>query len=173
LLNFDCGISSRFTGEATMTSQWRKWMVRGAFAASAIAVLPGQAFAQDGEGQDIQALVETCQSPGDDIEAAIEACSSLLDMRIANDPKFRNGMIVSRGMQYLRLKDYAKARENFEEALGNNPESGGGLYGLGLVKVATGKEAEGQADMDRAVKIAPAIPAYFDSLGLTRPARTK
>ena len=155
-----------------MTGKGRKYIVRFAFAVPALAVFPTPAFAQSGEDMDrVQTLVEICQGAGDDIDAAIKSCSELLDMPIANDATFRNGMIVSRGMQYLRLKDYAKARADFEEAIRTNPRSGGGIYGLGLVKIATGNEAEGQAGLDRAAAIAPRIPPFFESLGLTRPPR--
>jgi tetratricopeptide (TPR) repeat protein len=73
----------------------------------------------------------------------------------------------TRGFVRLRLGDYDKAIEDYDAALKMNPQMPAALYGRGIAEVRKKKNAEGDADMAKAERIAPKIAEEFAALGIT------
>ncbi|HEY3809372.1 MAG TPA: tetratricopeptide repeat protein [Steroidobacteraceae bacterium] len=85
---------------------------------------------------------------GDEPQRALSDCNTAL----------RNGwrtsqVYESRGLLYLRARNFAKAMSDFNESLrlrANDPEA---LYGLGLAKNSAGQREAGERDMQAAVAL--------------------
>jgi tetratricopeptide (TPR) repeat protein/predicted aspartyl protease len=87
---------------------------------------------------------------GRELDKALADCNAALKLRKA-DPQ----MLDSRGLVHLRLKQYDAAIADYDEALRAAPKLAWSLYGRGLARRATGKAAEGDADIRAALALQP------------------
>jgi tetratricopeptide (TPR) repeat protein len=67
----------------------------------------------------------------------------------------------SRGLVYLKMKNYAAAIADYDSALHIEPKMDSSLYGRGLARRMTGDSAGGDADVHAAEAITPDIAAQF------------
>jgi tetratricopeptide (TPR) repeat protein len=67
----------------------------------------------------------------------------------------------SRGLVYLKMKNYAAAIADYDSALQIDPKLDASLYGRGLAKRQTGDRAGGDADIRSAKAVTPDIAATF------------
>jgi tetratricopeptide (TPR) repeat protein len=72
---------------------------------------------------------------------------------------------MHRGNAHLAAQQYAKAIDDYDAALRQNPKDAWSFYGRGLAKVKQG-DTTGNADMDAAKAIQPKIAAGFESRGI-------
>ncbi len=66
----------------------------------------------------------------------------------------------SLGKAYLGLSNYARAREEFLQAVTRSPNQHALLFQLGLLEIKMGKEQKASGYLRRAVELAPKVPAY-------------
>ena len=101
---------------------------------------------------------------GQDLALALKDCNGA----VSRSAKGSNaGILDTRGFVRLRLGDNDKAIDDYDAALKLNPQSAGALYGRGIAKIRKKKNAEGEADITNAEKIAPKIAEQFKALGMT------
>jgi tetratricopeptide (TPR) repeat protein len=113
------------------------------------------------------ALASRCRARavlGQDLARALKDCNHA----VSGSFKGSNPRIMdTRGFVRLRLGDYDKAIEDYDAALKMNPQMPAALYGRGIAEVRKKKNAEGDADMAKAERIAPKIAEEFAALGIT------
>ncbi len=66
-----------------------------------------------------------------------------------------------RGAFYYRMKDFDRAVLDFRDSVRRDPRNAKALYARGLTETKLGRNAEGKADIARAVAIEPNIAASF------------
>jgi tetratricopeptide (TPR) repeat protein len=100
---------------------------------------------------------------GGDIYAGIADCDRAIaeDMLLGHDLA---GTYVNRGVLHMVASDYNAARRDFEQAIALDPKIAEGYVNLGGVKIAQGHYAEGIADIDHGLTLAPQEPekAYYN-----------
>ena len=116
----------------------------------------------------VGALASRCMARAllnQDLAAALDDCnraSKLVNMRLAD-----NGWLFSdRGMVRLRRGEYAKAIDDFDDALKLQPKNAVALYGRGVAKSQKNKNNSGQSDIDAAEALAPKITERYQRYGI-------
>ncbi len=66
----------------------------------------------------------------------------------------------------MRRGEYKKAVDDFDDALKLNPKLDWFLYGRGIAEIRLGKSAAGQADIEAAKAIRPAIAEDAAAYGI-------
>lgn len=89
---------------------------------------------------------------GLELDAALDDCNRAIK-RASNQPQF----LDSRGLVYLRKRDYAAAIADYDAALAIAPKMAWSLYGRGVAKMALGRKTDGEADEAAAAAIAPGL----------------
>ena len=96
---------------------------------------------------------------GRDLPLALKDCDSALR-------QFKSGNYFdSRGMVELRMGQYDRAIDDYDEALKLAPKKPWSLYGRGLAKHHK-NDASAQSDLDAAIAIDPELPARAKELGI-------
>ena len=85
-----------------------------------------------------------------DLEGALKQCTKAIEL--AEEPA---GALDSRGLIYYRMKRYDDALVDFDAALNLVPDMETSYLMRGLIKIAQGKKAEGDADIAAALLINP------------------
>jgi tetratricopeptide (TPR) repeat protein/predicted aspartyl protease len=136
--------------------------------------LPSLAIAQfdlwmptrDEDARRVNAMHGRCRARavmGQDLTLALKDCN----FAVSHGLKGSNaGILETRALVRLRLGDYDKAIDDYAAALKINPQSAAALYGRGIAKIRKKKNAEGEADIAAAEKIAPKISEQFKALGI-------
>lgn len=87
---------------------------------------------------------------GRELDRALSDCNAALKLH-----KAQPAILDSRGLVHLRLKQYDSAIADYDEALRQAPKMAWSLYGRGLARRASGKAAEGDADIRAALALQP------------------
>ena len=93
---------------------------------------------------------------GEQLDLAKADCDAAL-AKLPNAP----GILDSRAMIYLRLKQYELALADYDAALKSQPAFAHALYGRGLAKRALGRRAEAEMDITAAIKADPGVDKTF------------
>ena len=101
----------------------------------------------------------TCERRGKRYAAALQEDQVVL--RLTSDKSLRVYALVNMGTDYRHLKDYANARESYEEAIRQNPEAARAFIGLGLIAEKTGDPASAVKQYSRAVELEPSDVGYL------------
>jgi tetratricopeptide (TPR) repeat protein len=99
---------------------------------------------------------------GQALDLAIADCNAALRMK-PNTAAF----LDSRGLVYLRQKNYDKAIADYDAALRMQPKIAWSLYGRGLAKQRKGITAEAEADITAAKALEPKIADTAGKYGIT------
>ena len=99
---------------------------------------------------------------GQALELALADCNTALRMR-PNTAAF----LDSRGLVYLRQKNYDRAIADYDAALHLQPKSPWSLYGRGLARQHKAMMGEAQADIAAATALQPKIAATAARYGIT------
>ena len=99
---------------------------------------------------------------GQALDLALADCNAALRMR-PNTAAF----LDSRGLVYLRQKNYDRAIADYDAALRLQPKSAWSLYGRGLAKQHKAMTAEAQADIASATALQPEIATTAARYGIT------
>ena len=98
---------------------------------------------------------------GHELDTALADCNEALRQKPGYAP-----YLDSRALVYLRMEKYADAIGDAHAALAGNPNMPTSLYILGVARLKTGDEKNGNADIAAAVQIDPTIPAMFAKWGV-------
>lgn len=98
---------------------------------------------------------------GIELEQALDDCDAAVD----TDPK-NASYLDSRGWVYLRMGKLRKSLASFDRALAIQSDAVSSLYGRGLTHLRLGEAAPGQADLEAARRIEPAVDARLKQSGL-------
>jgi tetratricopeptide (TPR) repeat protein/predicted aspartyl protease len=98
---------------------------------------------------------------GQALDLALTDCNAALGMK-PNTAAF----LDSRGLVYLRQKNYDKAIADYDAALHLQPKSGWSLYGRGLARQRKGMTAQAQADIAAATALEPKIASTAAKYGI-------
>ena len=115
------------------------------------------------------ALVAT-QSPAASAPAAKDAASAvpapakLAEMSVAIDPAAQKSFEAAR--QALAAGRRDEAERGFVALTKSHPDLGGPHASLGLLYLQVNQPADAVAALERAVKVSPRQPQYFDQLGI-------
>ena len=82
-------------------------------------------------------------------------------IRLTSDPALRAYALVNLGTDYRHLKDYARARESYTEAIRLKPETARAFIGLGVVAQHTNDFGEAAKNYSRAAELEPSDVAYL------------
>jgi len=150
-----------------------------ALAIAATLVVAAPAAAQSGPGMSdptTRSLGELSQlSPthryweicrGDDAEAAVRACGRMIGARVsrmhtATAHYFRSVALKSLGQDDRALRDLRRAYYSYVDLLSDETDNTVARYGRGLSLIRMGREAEGQAVIERAVTASDGRAAEF------------
>ncbi|HYX73245.1 MAG TPA: aspartyl protease family protein [Steroidobacteraceae bacterium] len=99
---------------------------------------------------------------GQALDLALADCNAALRMR-PNTAAF----LDSRGLVYLRQKNYDRAIADYDAALHLQPKSAWSLYGRGLAKQHKAMMADAQADIGSATALQPKIATTAAKYGIT------
>jgi hypothetical protein len=155
-----------------------RWFASAVLLAAALAAPP--AMAQSGWGMSAPAGAHVGElsplSPthryweaclGDDADAAVHACGRIIGARVsglhtAAAHYFRSVALQSAGEPARAQRDLRRAYYSFNDMLrGRQEEDALALYGRGLSLVRMGHQAEGEADIARAVAISEGEAGEF------------
>ncbi|MDP1632648.1 MAG: tetratricopeptide repeat protein [Caulobacter sp.] len=100
---------------------------------------------------------------GRDGLASLRLCSLALESEPLSK-RDRAGTLVNRGVIQLRRRDYAAARQDFDEAIRLQPAMGEAYINRGAALIGQKRWTEGMADLDRGLALDPEEPekAYFN-----------
>jgi protein O-mannosyl-transferase len=101
----------------------------------------------------------TCERRNKHFGPALQEDQSVL--RLTSDKGLRTYALVNLGSDYRRLKDYPRAKENYEAALQLNPETARAFIGLGVLAEKTGEFDEAVKNYSRAVELEPSDVGYL------------
>lgn len=96
-----------------------------------------------------------------DWDAAASACAEAI--RIAESDAY---VYFSRGFLKFRQGDFAGALADFSLSVERNAESAPGLYGRGVAAIRLGRQAEGEADIARALALDEDVDDFYGNAGL-------
>lgn len=103
-----------------------------------------------------EALYKSCFSSGM-TEQVIASCSVVIGRRLAEGEDLATAY-KNRGNAYDDQGDYARAIEDYGQALAVNPEDSGVFNGRGATFTALGQYDRAIADFDQAVRLNPSSP---------------
>ena len=103
---------------------------------------------------------------GEDSDSAIHACGRIIGARVsslhtATAHYFRSIALQSAGENERALRDLRRAYYSFNDMLGGREGDALALYGRGLSLMRMGYEAEGEADIARAIAMSEGEAAEF------------
>jgi len=101
----------------------------------------------------------TCERRNKNFGPALQEDQAVL--RLTSDKGLRTYAFVNMGSDYRRLKDYARAKENYEAALQLNPETARAFVGLGVLAEKSGEFEEAVKNYSRAVELEPSDVGYL------------
>jgi tetratricopeptide (TPR) repeat protein/predicted aspartyl protease len=102
---------------------------------------------------------------GVDLPKALADCNTAL-RRVGKSTPAAASVLDSRGLVRLRLGDYDKAIDDYDDSLRLSPNIGWALYGRGIAKLRKKKIAEGEGDIAQAVKAWPPVAEEFKRRGI-------
>jgi tetratricopeptide (TPR) repeat protein len=100
-----------------------------------------------------------------DLPKALADCNAALRRGGKSTPG-AEAVLDSRGLLRLRLGDYDKAIDDFDDSLRLAPKMGWALYGRGIAKLRTKKVADGEADIAQAESLSPTVADEFKRRGI-------
>jgi len=112
---------------------------------------------------DSKSLYHRCEANAvlDRLEAALADCDAALKLRpddfLIND---------SRGMVYLKMKNYRAAIADYNVVLAVDPDFALPLFGRGVARLRSGDRAGGQADIAKAIKEDPEVTDIMAKRGI-------
>jgi len=101
----------------------------------------------------------TCERRNKNFGPALQEDQAVL--RLTSDKGLRTYALVNLGSDYRRLKDYARAKENYEAALQLNPETARAFVGLGVLAEKRGEFDEAVKNYSRAIELEPSDVGYL------------
>jgi len=101
----------------------------------------------------------TCERRNKNFGPALQEDQAVL--RLTSDKGLRTYALVNLGSDYRRLKDYARAKENYEAALQLNPETARAFVGLGVLAEKSREFDEAVKNYSRAVELEPSDIGYM------------
>ena len=102
---------------------------------------------------------------GVDLPKALADCNAAL-RRGGKSAPGAEPVLDSRGLVQLRLGDYNKAIDDFDDSLRLSPKNGWAIYGRGIAKLRKKKTAEGEADIAHALSQSPGVADEFKRRGI-------
>jgi tetratricopeptide (TPR) repeat protein len=115
-----------------------------------------------------QALNDRCWARallGEELAKALNDCSAALKLTQKGGPSYAE-ILGHRGFVRLRLGDYRKSIEDYDDSLKLAPEDAWSVYGRGIAKLRSGKTDPGEADIAAAIKLSPEIRDEFGRRGI-------
>jgi hypothetical protein len=112
---------------------------------------------------------EICQS--DDAEAAVRACGRMIGARVsrmhtATAHYFRSIALKSLGHDERALRDLRRAYYSYVDLLYEEEDNAVARYGRGLSLIRMGRQAEGEAEIQRATAVSEGHAGeFFDISG--------
>jgi len=101
----------------------------------------------------------TCERRAKKYSTALQEDQVVL--RLTSDKALRVYALVNMGTDYRHLEDYANAKESYEEALRQNPDTARAFVGLGVVAQKSGDSATAARNYSRAVELEPSDVGYL------------
>jgi tetratricopeptide (TPR) repeat protein len=98
---------------------------------------------------------------GENLDNALSDCN-----RAVKDRSNPGLALDSRGLVYLRMRNFDKAIADYDEVLRLQPNKASALYGRGVAKVRKGMSAEGQLDIAASKAVNPRIAEEAMKFGL-------
>lgn len=94
---------------------------------------------------------------------SLEICTLALERELLEGYDLA-GTYVNRGVIHLTRQEYPQAQRDFEAAIRIMPDLGEAYVNRGAALIGQGREAEGIADIDKGLTLAPSEPekAYFN-----------
>jgi len=116
-----------------------------------------------GNTNDWHMLTENCYNAAvvGLLDSALVACNESIKRHGRE-----NYAIESRGLVYLKKKQWDLAIADYDQALYYKPDTSYVLYGRGIAKHAKGDKAGGDADIAAAVKLEPDIAGIMSRIGV-------
>ncbi len=102
---------------------------------------------------------------GVDLALAVKDCNAALKRADKSSP-FYAKVADSRGLVFLRMKDYDKSIADYDASLKINAQNAWSLYGLGIDKLRKQKTADGDADIAQATAVWPQVGEEFKRHGI-------
>ncbi len=107
---------------------------------------------------------EICQSG--DAEAAVRACGRMIGARVsrmhtATAHYFRSIALQSLGHDDRAVRDLRRAYYSYVDLLSEEDDNAIALYGRGLSLIRMGREAEGEAELQRAIAVSDGHVSEF------------
>ncbi|MEQ1817826.1 MAG: hypothetical protein ABL871_04385 [Terricaulis sp.] len=107
---------------------------------------------------------EICQ--GDDAEAAVRACGRMIGARVsrmhtATAHYFRSIALQSLGHDERALRDLRRAYYSYVDLLQDEDDNAVARYGRGLSLIRMGRQAEGEAELQRAAAVSDGHASEF------------
>jgi tetratricopeptide (TPR) repeat protein/transglutaminase-like putative cysteine protease len=95
---------------------------------------------------------------------ALETAVAQCDKAIVKD---RSAMVLdSRGLVWLQRGEWARAADDYGNAVAMRPRQASSIYGRGLARARLGQAAESKADIAAALRIDPSIAQVYAGYGL-------
>ena len=116
----------------------------------------------------VAALASRCLTrafQNQDLSAGLADCdraSRLVNLRLPDNAS----LFSNRGLVRLRQGEYAKAIEDFNDALKLQPKNALALYGRGVAKSRRHNDNSGQSDIDAAEALAPKTTERYSRYGI-------
>jgi tetratricopeptide (TPR) repeat protein len=107
-------------------------------------------------------VIASTNNDAQHLHQALDDCNKGLALDIA-DP----WILDSRGLVYLKLGEFAKAVDDYDEALKRDPKNPDSLYGRGVAKKRKGDIVGGNADIKLAIDQQKNIAEKFAKYGVT------
>lgn len=144
--------------------------------ATQVAILRSVASAYFGEGKADEAVatLEKALALAPDDQEALRLISTVLinsgkegeaaqyRSRITGDFKVDPAVLLNKGIEQYNKGDYEKAMQFFQQTVAENPSSADAYYYRGMTYLATGKNAEAKADLQKVLEIDPNHPKAAD-----------
>jgi tetratricopeptide (TPR) repeat protein len=102
---------------------------------------------------------------GQDLPAALSDCNAALRRSVKSSP-LAAAILDGRGLVRLRLGEYDKAIDDYSDSLKIESKSAWSMYGRGVAEIRKHKNAEGEADIERAKSLWPAVAEEFRRRGI-------
>jgi tetratricopeptide (TPR) repeat protein/predicted aspartyl protease len=97
-----------------------------------------------------------------DLDQALRDCNAGL----RRSPPYAAQLLDSRGLVYLRRREFNKAIADYDAVLKTNPKMAWSLYGRGIAELRNGSTEKGQADIAAAKVLAPQLPDRAQQFGI-------
>ena len=136
---------------APAIAQYNLWIENHSRDSRFVAALASRCLTRAFQNQDLSAGLADC-----------DRASKLVNLRLPDNAS----LFSNRGMVRLRQGEYAKAIEDFNDALKLQPKNALALYGRGVAKSRRNNNNSGQSDIDAAEALAPKMTERYRRYGI-------